>query len=207
MGAAFERVIRLQLEQFTPEEAKRRHIAIARRALAHFMARQATKPGVAIEVDGHPATSEDGVQPYGVIVYRFTRMREIAAFALAQARALSPKKSGRYKRSWFFMVDEAEIALNAIPHTARVVLTNDQPYARKIHVGATGFKAYVPPGIVEKVRQLVLRKYRNVVDVEIQFLTLAGGYILQKSGGSGKDRQPGSALTYPALVITPKRYI
>lgn len=207
MGKAFERVITLQLERFSPEEAKRRHISVARRGLATFMARQAAKPGVVLEVDGHPATSEDEVKPFGVIVYRFTRIREIALFALAKAIEISPVLTGRYKRSWFTMVGHQQVAPDQIPEGVEVVITNDQPYARKIHVGAKGFKRYVPPGIVEKVRQMTIRKYGNLVDVEIQFLTLQGGYILKKSQGSGKDRQPGAPLTYPALVITPKRFI
>jgi hypothetical protein len=207
MGKAFERVITLQLERFSPEEAKRRHIAVARRGLAAFMARQASRPGVTLEVDGHAATSEDEVKPFGVIVYRLTRMRKIALFALAKAIEISPVREGRYKKSWFVMVNDQRVAPDQIPQGAEVVITNDQPYARKIHVGAKGFKRYVPPGIVEKVRQMVIREYGNQVDVQIQFVTLAGGYVLRKLQGSGKDRQPGAPLTYPALVITPKRFV
>ncbi len=207
MAQAFETVINLQLAQFGPEEAKRRHIAIAQRGLAAFMAGQTSKPSVTIEVDGHSASSEESVKPFGVIAYRFLRMREIALFALAKARELSPVLSGRYRASWFAMVDDAETAPEAISSSATVVITNDQPYARKIHVGAKGFEKYVPPGIVEKVRQFVIRKYGAIVDAELQFITLAGGYILKGSHGRRKDRQAGASLTYPALVLTPRRFI
>lgn len=201
---AFESVIRLQLERYGPEEARRRHIAVARSRLADFLAQQTTRPMVSIETDGHPAASEEAVKPFGVIVYRFNRMREIVRFALGEAERLSPVRSGRYKRSWFVMAANARIGLDAIPPGVPITLTNDQPYARKINVGAKGFERYVPPGIVEKVRQLVLKRYKLIVDAEIDFLQLAGGYTLRQSSGRGKARRRGAALTYPALILTPK---
>lgn len=211
MVQAFEQVINVQVAQFGPAEAKRRHIAIARQGLAAFLAGETPKPGVMIEVDGHAASSEESVKPFGVIVYRFMRMREIAIFALAAARRLSPVLRGRYKASWFAMVANVEIAPEAITGADTVIITNDRPYARKIQVGARGFEKYVPPGIVEKVRQLVIRKYGALVEASLQFITLAGGYILRSTAGGRrgrrKDSQAGAAMKYPALVLTPKRFV
>jgi hypothetical protein len=211
MAQAFEQVINLQLAQFSPEEAKRRHIAIARSGLATYLAGHPPRPGVMIEVDGHAATSEESVKPFGVIVYRFQRMREIALFALNAARTLSPVLRGRYKASWFALVNNRETAPEAIGAADTVIITNDQPYARKIQVGARGFEKYVPPGIVEKVRQLVIRKYGAIVDVALEFITLVGGYVLRAtakgSRGRRKDSQAGAAMKYPALVLTPKRFV
>lgn len=203
--SAFEQVIELQLKRFSPEEAKRRHIAIARQGLASFMSRQESKPTVAIETDGRPATSENSVRPFGVITYRFLRMREVARFARDEAIRLSPEKSGRYKRSWFLMVDRREMAAEQIPHTAAMILlTNDTPYSRKIHVRGARLEN-VPPGIVERVRQLVLRKYRTIITAEIRFITLGGGYQLKgRSRRRRKDTAPGRALTYPAIEIKPR---
>jgi hypothetical protein len=111
MGQAFARVINLQLEQFSPEEAKRRHIAVARRGLAAFMARQSSRPGVVLEVDGHPATTEDEVQPYGVIVYHFTRIREIALVrASSSNRTLTGARAVATRSSWFVMVNDQRVA-------------------------------------------------------------------------------------------------
>ncbi len=209
--SAFAQVIELQLQRYSPEEAKRKHIEIARRTLAGFMAGQESKPGYTIEVDGHTAGSEEAVKPFGVIVYRFTRMREIARYALDQAIAQSPVESGAYKKSWFLLVENSETAPGAIPQNAlAVILTNDQPYARKIEMRGARLRG-VPPGIVERVRQLVLRRYRTIIDVNMEYLTLAGGHVLKRNGvrvrrnGRRSSRNnKGQALTYPALVITSK---
>lgn len=199
--SAFEQVIELQLQRFSPEAARLRHIEIARQTLAAFLSRQGIRPAVSIETDGRPAVSELSVKPYGVITYRFGRMREIAAFALAEAERLSPLRSGAYRDAWFAMVGKAEVALADIPAGAIVMITNDEPYHRKIHVGARGFQRYANPGIVEKLRQLVLKKYRPVVDAQIRFVTLAGGYRLRRPA---RGQPAGREMQYPALVLTPK---
>lgn len=213
--AGFAEVIELQLDRFGPAQAKAWQIAIARRGLADFLARQSEPSEVSIEVDGHSASSEDQVQPFGVITYRFLRLPAIGRYAIAAARDLSPEASGRYKASWFLLADGTEASENAIPaNTAELTLSNDQPYARKIEVRGAHLLG-VPPGIVERVRQLVLRRFGDQIDAEIRFLNLEGGYTLKgraavrrNAGGrrraSRKDTGRGRALTYPALVISPR---
>jgi hypothetical protein len=200
--SAFERVIELQLARFGPDRAKALHIEIARRGLAEFLGSLQEKPEVEIIVDGHRVSSETAVRPFGVIVYHFLRMAEIGRYAIAQARQLSPKESGRYQKSWFLLADNSEVSETAIPANVReLVLTNDQPYARKIQVRGARL-AGVPPGIVERIRQLVLRRYSGQVTANIQYLTLAGGYRLKRP-----RRRRGRLeheLTYPALVLTPR---
>lgn len=206
--SAFQTVIELQLRRFSPEEAKRRHIQIARAGLARFIAGQSSKPGVTLFVDGHPASSEESVKPFGVIIYRFTRMRQVVQFALEEAVRQSPVLSGEYKKAWFTMIAGAEVALSAIPQNATsVILTNDMPYSRKIMVRGARLQG-VPPGIVERVRQLVLRRYGAIVTANIEYITLQGGHVLKRNGvrvhpnGRRSVRQTkGRALTYPALII------
>jgi hypothetical protein len=225
MGAAFQRVIELQLRQYGPEEAKRRHIEIARRGLAAFLARQSSKPIVTIEVDGRPAQSETEVMPYGRIVYHFIRMPQIAAFCLDQAIRLSPVHTGQFRHGWFVLEGETQVD----PKDVRggFIMVNDEPYARKIHVGSKGYEKYANPGIVEKVRQLAFRRYGATIDAEIEFITLQGGYILKgraprvlaktnsrssafrggrKFLAARPDRGPGAEMTYPALVVTAKQF-
>lgn len=193
MVKAFETVIRLQMARFAPAEVRKRHIAVARAGRAEFMARQTLKPQVRLEVDHHPATSEEQVKPFGLIVYRFDRMREIVKFALSEAARISPVDSGRYQASWFPMVGGSEIDPDAIPAQSVVTITNDQPYAWKIHAGTKGFEKYVPPGIVEKLRQIVLREYRAIVTARVTYITLSG---------VGKARR--RPIRYPSLVISPR---
>lgn len=230
--SAIETVVTLNLHRFGPEAAKRKHIEIARKGLAEFMSRQEHKPAYRIEVDGRAATSEQQVKPYGVIVYRFLRLGQVGRFALATARELSPvgksaddDHKGLYKKSWLLIADGAVVAESAIPEKAeQLILVNPVPYSRKIHVRGARLVG-VPPGIVERVRQLVLRRYGGIVSANIEFLTLRGGYVLH--GGAplkraAQDRRSsafragreflraradtaaGKQLTYPALVITPK---
>ena len=212
MASAFETVIRLQLDKYGPEAAKQIHIETARKGLAAFMAKQTARPDVMIEVDGRAATTEDHVKPFGVIRYRFLRMREIVAFALDEARRASAVDSGRYRASWFAMIDGREVALTAITPSSNVTISNDQPYARKIHVGARGFEAH--GGIVEKVRQAVQHKYGMLVETNIAFLTLQGGWVLRKGlrkihegrryGAIRNDARAGMEITYPSLELQPK---
>ena len=157
------------------------------------MARQENKPQVRLEVDKRPATSEEQVKPFGLIVYRFDRMREVVEFAISEARRISPVDTGRYQASWFAMVGNAEVAAEAIPQGSAVTISIDQAYAWKIHAGTKGFEKYVPPGIVEKLRQIVLRKYRPIVTAQVTYITIAG---------AGKARR--RPIRYPALVITPR---
>jgi hypothetical protein len=207
---AFEEVIRLRMKEFSPEAARKHHIAIARQGLADFLARQDVKPDIALEVDGMPATSEESVKPFGIITYRIIRIKQVVLFALEEARRLSPRRSGRYRDSWFALAGHKEIDVEALPPGVPVTVTNDQPYSRKINVGADGFERYAPPGIVEKVTQLVKRRYGAIVDVRIDYLQLQGGYTLKRSQrrkgrrNFRSDALKGMALTYPALTIRPK---
>lgn len=215
VASAFANAINLQLSRYTPEKAKEIHIRIARQALARRLAGEASPPSYTIEVDGRPAASEASVKPYGVIVYAFTKMREIADYALMLARDESPFRSGRYRASWFLLKDGREISLAAMSNNDTVTLSNDQPYSRKINVGAKGFEKYAHPGVVERVRQKLLRRYNNLIDVDIEFLKFEGGHVLRKSlyrktktgrayGGPRKDSLRGMDITYPSLVIAPK---
>jgi hypothetical protein len=94
------------------------------------------------------------------------------------------------------------VSPDRIPPGVEIVITNDQPYARKIQVGA--MKMSVPPGIYEDARQFVQRNFGQMVAVQLRFVQLAGGYVLKRSGGR-KDRAAGQPIAYPALVINLKQ--
>lgn len=189
----------------TGEAAKRFHVETARRLLSEFMARQSVKPAVTLEVDHRPARSETEVKPFGLIVYNFHRMREVVSYALRELERLSPVASGKYRRSWKIVsvaaasrlsgssLAKGAIGLDQIDGAHTVTIVNPLPFARKVHTGAKGFEVHA--GIVEKVHQLVLKRYRRVVYVGIQFLELSPGYTLKKPPNRGRP------LTYPALVI------
>lgn len=207
-----------------PPEIQKHHAAFAREKLAEHMAGvKGTPPAVTKMVDGRRGASEDSVKPYGVIRYEFSYFREIAAVALDMARDMSPVDSGDYKEAWFCLADGERCEPDAIPETARrILITNDLPYHRKIHVGAMK-NLSVPPLIVERLRAAMRRRYGNLVECQVQFILLEGGYILKghrpvrKAAASRrssayragmthlkprKDTAKGQRLTYPALEMT-----
>jgi hypothetical protein len=183
---------------------------VAREVLRSFVARQKTKPDYYLLVDGVKASSEDQVKPFGVIRYVFLRMKQVGKYAIQTARELSPVASGRYKRSWMLIADGEQVGEDQVPeNTKQLILVNNQPYARKIHLRGARFRS-VPPGIVEKVRQMAMRRFKTV-DIQLRFIQLHGGYVLRqdyvqvrKSGRKRTHTKAGTELTYPALVMTQK---
>lgn len=214
--AAFERVINLAVARVKPPELQKLHARVARKALANHLAKIEHKPNVVRFVDGRQGMREESVQPYGVIRYEFQRLGEIAQFALARARALSPVKSGQYRESWFIMAGGREVASNAIPEGVALTLTNDQPYHRKLEMTVNRKvlqrrSVRLPPGIVERVRQDIFKEFGRVVDADIRFIDLAGRpalggaevpWRLRRDGGRA-GRRKGDRVTYPALIIRP----
>lgn len=196
MANPIETYMRIRLDRFDAVTAKEMHIKFARRKLAEFMARQTVKPMVSIEVDHRSALSEAEVKPYGLIYYRFSRMREIIRYALRHLERLSPTLSGQFRRAWLIMSDSRAIGMDQIGARDEITLVNPEPQARKVHVGARGFE--VTRGLVEKVRQLVLRRFGRMVTAGIRFIQLSPGYRLRKAPRAGQ------MLTYPALVIAPQ---
>lgn len=208
---SFNIIVPLDFKDFTPEIARRRHIEIAREGLKDYLRRSRDKPNYQIIVDNVLASSEEQLKPFGKITYVFLRMSQIGKLAIQTARDLSPVESGRYKRSWILIADKQLVNENSIPENIdELILVNFQPYARKIHVRGARLRG-VPPGIVEKVRQIVLKRFRNNFVVNLEFMNLPNAYILRKDyiqkRRSGKTRlhtARGNELTYPALVIHQK---
>ena len=155
----------------------------------------------------------------------------LSIFALAFAVARSPAASGErhgksafpeaYRKRWFVAVDGVRWTgdLREIPAGAEVMVTNDQPYHRKIDVG--GMKVSVPPGIVEAARQATMRRFPTLF-CGMGFVTWPGAYVLKGHGRSMAQRHsaylkfygrktvgvfrkatsPGQVMTYPALILS-----
>lgn len=151
----------------------------------------------------------NAIRPSSVITFEFNVFEDVVPFALQALIDRSPEASGRYKRSWFVMVDGRRVAPEDVPPGSSVIIANDQPYSRKIDVGH--MKMSVPPGIVEAARQDVMGRFGNSVTVERVMIPLPDGYVLKGSFHKGpgpkarrglqKDTQAGAAMTYPALAI------
>jgi hypothetical protein len=222
---AFDRELRLMVEDLEPEAAARRLAAYARECIADYTARNGFAP-IRTIVDGRVGASEDAVRcPGGKIVYEFDYWPEIIQYALSVARLRSPVSSGAYRDSWIVLVNDRDWDGGAVPPGAEVIVVNDKPYARKIHVGA--MEMTLPPGIVEDIRQIVQRAYGRLIRAEVSFVQLRPGYILkgrqpvrfakrtqirrrrshrdiiagQTILATRPDTRAGEAMTYPALVM------
>jgi hypothetical protein len=208
--AALERQLHVaSVGRLTGEEHRQAFIALAREGRDEVTGEQTERaggipPSVETVVDGLAGAPLESVKPGGIIRFDFKYLREIARFALDWLRENSPVESGAYKNAHFVMAGGAEIDPLEIPAEAHeIVVTNDKPYARKIQVGMKSLS--VPPGIYDRARIAVARRYGNIVSVDLKFIELAGGYVLKGGRGKGRRRRgraDGEPLTYPALIIT-----
>lgn len=211
--STFEADLRLATAGMAPESIAKELAAFARSELS-----KAIQEGIASEryekyVNGRFGAEEETVAPPGPILYVFHWWREIVEFALQSAVERSPEKSGDYKKSWFIMTPGGVVkGFDDIPLNATVILTNNQPYSRKIDVGH--MRMSVPPGVIEDVRKMVMARFGNFVTAKRTMIPLPGGYILKGRFRRGyrqfartklrQDTQAGAQMTYPALVLSMK---
>ncbi|UFX42070.1 hypothetical protein HAP47_0022685 [Bradyrhizobium sp. 41S5] len=211
--STFERDLKLATAGMAPENIAKELAAFARQELAAVIQSGEGSERYDRYVNGNLGAAEETVVPPGPILYVFHWWREIVEFALQTAVERSPEKSGRYKRDWFIMTPGGVVkSFDEIPINSTVILTNNQPYSRKIDVGH--MRMSVPPGVVEDVRKAVMARFGNFVTAKRTMITLPGGYILKGHFRRGyrpfartklrKDTMAGAQMTYPALVLTMK---
>ncbi len=233
LGSRFRQTITVMVDRKINSADQRSRIAhVARENLAQLVSSGRASPSYSRFVDGARDAPEENVKlNQGNITYLFSNLSQAVGFALGYLVARSPESSGRFKNSWFIIVNGAPWtdAIAQIPASAQVIISNREPYARKIDSG--GMKMSVPPGIIEAARQEMQRRY-PILKVDRAFINIPGGrdgrgapvpYILRGRGhesgitydkklGYGrkraskparaKDRKKGSLLTYPALIFS-----
>jgi hypothetical protein len=197
-----DRELRIATADIDPQAIAALLASTAREALADAIASGAGSPDFTRYVNGREGVLEDAVVPPGPILYEFNRLNDIVGWTLDFLRERSPVRSGRYRASHFVLANGRQVDPDRIPPGVEIVITNDQPYARKIQIGAMMMS--VPPGIYEDARQFVQRNFGQLVAVQLRFVPLAGGYVLKRGGGR-KGRRAGEPITYPALVINLKQ--
>ncbi|TAI67580.1 hypothetical protein [Bradyrhizobium sp. Leo170] len=211
--STFAKDLQLATAGISPENIARELAAFAKSELAKSIAEGEGSERYYRYVNGVLGAAEEMVVPPGPILYVFQWWREIIEFALQSAVERSPEKSGRYKQSWFIMTPGGVIkSFDEIPINSTVILTNNQPYSRKIDVGH--MRMSVPPGIIEDVRKMVMARFGNFVTTKRTLIPLPGGYILKGHFKRGyrpyarsklrPDTMAGAQMTYPALVMTMK---
>lgn len=209
----FERDLRLATADIEPQNIAPELARFARQSLSEAIQSGEGTENYTKYVNGREGAAEETVVSPGPIVYDFIWWREIVEFAIQSAVERSPERSGDYKKSWFIMTPGGVVkSWDALSINDTVILTNNQPYHRKIDVGH--MQMSVPPGVVEDVRRMVLGRFGNIITAKRTLIPLPGGYVLKGVFRRGyrpyartklrPDTQAGARMTYPALVMSMK---
>lgn len=204
----FGKEVRLATAGLSHDAISRELARFAREELAKVIQSGEGSPVYDLYVNGRPATTEETVDAPGPIVYEFSWWRVIIRFALDWLEKNSPRRSGKFAASFIVLVDGKPVTnFDNIAPTAEVMITNAQPYVRKVQVGAMTMS--VPARIFDRARGATSRKFGSqAFRYEVRFLSLGGGihplipYVLRHSQGRRKDRQAGMPITYPALIMS-----
>ncbi|GAB5506680.1 MAG: hypothetical protein Rhirs2KO_18430 [Rhizobiaceae bacterium] len=226
---SFARELRLAPKEVGAAAISRELARFARAELASAIQSGQASPVYERFVNGRLGAAEETVVPPGPILYEFSWWSTVIASALDELKRFSPVRSGRYRASFIVLVNGLLSAdFDAIPASAEVIVTNVQPYTRRIAAGTTLGSAKGP---FERARQLLQRRYfagGEGFRFETRYLTLPSGihplvpYVLKggqkrevatanrrssafragrKYLAGRKDRGAGQVLTYPSLVI------
>jgi hypothetical protein len=217
MSQRFDEVVHTMIDAHTTSvEAHRRIAEYARSRLQDLIRSGEGSPDYTRIVDGVIGAPEEAVKlDGGTIEYRFARITEAVVFALSMAREISPDPGGEYSLSWFVAVDGVPWtgSLTDIPVSSTVIIVNNADYARMLEQRgmiskrtarrrgqrARGILKRTPhPNhvVTELVRRETARRFPTI-SVERQFVTLPGAYV--------RKTPPRGAITYPAVVLTPKK--
>ena len=211
---AFDRELRLATQEFEPEVIRLALASFAKQSVAELIASGQASPNYNRFVNDRPGVPEEMVELPGPIVYEFALWPAVIAFALDELRARSPVKSGRFRDSFIVLANEKLVTdYDSVPVDAEVIITNFQPYIRKIEAGVIGKgKRYQ---VFDAAKRALAREFnsgsgRNAVGAftfETSWLNFASSvhqgmpYILKGSQGRRKDRQAGMPISYPSIVI------
>ncbi len=203
----FDRQISLATADIAPDRISAELAKFARQQLAEAIQSGAATPVYDLFVNGRRGVSEESVQAPGPILYEFSWWRVVVRYALDALAKHSPRQSGRYASSFLVIVGGKVVAnFEDVPPSAEVIITNAQPYVRKVQVGA--MQMSVPARMFDKAKTDLVRRYgTQAFSFQTQFLDLGAGlhplipYRLKRNQGRRKDRQAGMPITYPAIVM------
>lgn len=222
----FGREITLATQGLTGDAVAKLLAKFARAELAKVIASGAGSESYTRYVNGREGAVEESVVPPGPILYVFSNWSLIVNDALEQLVKLSPRKSGAFARSFIVIVGgKAVTDFSQIPHDAEVIITNAQPYVRKINLQSAGgtsggrtLGVTAAPTLFERARKSLISRFGSkFVIAKVRYLDIPAGihpqipYILKggmqaarlatKGGPRTRRAKGGDALTYPSLVL------
>lgn len=208
------------LKQETEEETQRFIVRTAKQAHGEVMADPPAPSSFVRIVDGQIGAPEEAVKADGRIVYQYSRIQEVAEFALATLIDKSPELSGAYKSAHQLYLNGHSVAdLSGYQSGDDVMITNTLPYARKIEVGAMKMRVSGTSKVYQQARRIVMGRFGNMAKVEFTFRAVIGGHgldqaktatrrraasgVLESKIGKkfGKSAHNASDMRYPCLVI------
>lgn len=212
-GAAFQRSVDVFLSRDMSAEARSAALAqVAEAGVAELISSRRASPRYTRTVDGREGAPAASVKPEGAIVYQFSYLGEVAAFAMAYLEERAPKLSGDFGRSFFLglasapggdgrFVRSANFNPEAVTaDVEEIIIGNTQPYNRLVDVqlaGAQRVRFKVPGDLYEGAARAVKRRFGNFVDAYRRYdVAFPGKYVLRGGRRSGKPVQS------PALVIS-----
>lgn len=205
--AAFRNTLQVAANDLTGPEAARLLHQTARDERARVLREQAARSGVTptdlVIADGQRDAPIETAERLVIIEYGY--LREVASETLRALVARSPKRTGRYARSFEVLVGGRVISdIGSIQHeTAELYIVNTQPYARRLEVGkqrdGSPFVVQVQPRIVESVAIEVARRFGNVAEIRFTYVDLAGAPVVAVRRRRRTVREP---VRYPAIRVT-----
>ncbi|CAH2399228.1 hypothetical protein [Mesorhizobium ventifaucium] len=222
----FERDLKLATAGMEPDAIDKALAAFAKQELKRVIGEGIASPTYERYVNGVHNAPEEAVKAPGPIVYEFVNWPLIVTTVLAELQKRSPRRSGRFASSFIVIAGGAIVSdFSAIPAAAEVIITNFQPYIRKVEGGLSGVKRR---RVFDGTKSSMAYRYRDSFSFETRFLNIGGGvhpampYILkggaplraavQSNRSSAfragratlarrKDREAGMPITYPSIII------
>jgi hypothetical protein len=206
-AAAFRQTTKVIVDrEFSPAARSRALATMAKKGLAELLASGRASKRYRTFVDGREGAAEETVSgDHGVILYSFQYLGEITQFALGFLMRRSPVKSGAFRDSFFISVDgrfirPAEFQPASVPAGAEIIISNTQPYDRKVDVQLVGgqvLRFSVPAGLYDDAVRALRRQYGNIVTAKRLYnVRFPGQYILRRG------KKAGTPVEAPGLLIT-----
>ncbi|TPJ60826.1 hypothetical protein [Mesorhizobium sp. B2-6-1] len=199
--ATFERDLKVATAGLEPAAINAAVAKFAREEIARVVASGEGSPNFDRYVNGRAGAAEESVQAPGPILYVFNWWADIITAALEELVKRSPRKSGRYARSFLVVVGGRTVVTDftKLRGDAEVIIFNPQPYTRRIETGSMSLS--VPARHFETARGALRRRFGNSYRVEMKFVEVPSGISTMAPYRLRTGERAGAMLTYPALVM------
>lgn len=221
----FERDLKVATAGLEPEEINRAVAAFAKQEVRRVIAEGIASPQYDRFVNSVQGAPEEAYKAPGAIVYEFVNWPLVITSILAELQKRAPRRSGRFASS-FIVISGGHLVtdFSSIAGSQEVIITNFQPYVRKIEAG----KKLGQKRVFDSTKNSMARRFSGAFKFETRFLNISGGvhpeipYILKGNGrirlaaqnnrssafragrttlAGRKDTAAGQPITYPAIIV------